>query len=201
MHPRVRQRQSGFTYIGLLAAIVVMGMLLTMASHVWSFSEQRDKEVQLLYVGGQYRMAIASYFAFGHRYPPALQDLLADNRFPVPKRHLRQLYRDPMTNDADWVLIADPTGVGIMGVASKSKLTPIKRKGFAAIEFGFEDSDCYCDWKFVYVPRRGAYPYQGDPFGGLPPLGPAGGSAPPAPGATPSPAPGVPLPTPQGGGR
>jgi len=149
------KRQSGFTYLGLLALIAIMGLVLTMATRVWSFSEQRDKEQQLLYVGDQFRNAIAAYFAFGSQYPLTLQQLLQDDRTPVARRYLRQIYRDPMTNDTDWNLIKDPTGVGIMGVASKSKLVPIKRKHFADTEIGFVDKDCYCEWQFVYSPSLG----------------------------------------------
>ena len=62
-------RQGGFTYIGLLALIVFIGLMLTMASHVWSTTAQRERETQLLFIGHAYRMAIASYFASAHRYP------------------------------------------------------------------------------------------------------------------------------------
>lgn len=143
--------QSGFTYLGLLAAVVILGLILTVVSRVWSVSEQRDKEAQLLYVGDQYRRAIAGYYAFGHHYPLTVDDLLIDKRYPVPRHYLRQLYRDPLTGLADWTLIPDPTGVGIMGVASRSQAVPIKRKGFGQFEVSFADQDCYCNWKFVYM--------------------------------------------------
>jgi type II secretory pathway pseudopilin PulG len=154
MERRLR-RQSGFTYLGLLALIAIMGLILMTATRVWSFSEQRDKERQLLYVGDQFRNAIGAYFAFGSQYPLTLQQLLQDDRSPVPRRYLRQIYRDPITGDTDWNLIKDPSGVGIMGVASKSKLVPIKRRRFADIEFGFANKDCYCDWQFIYSPSFG----------------------------------------------
>ena len=207
MHPGSLDRQSGFTYLGLLAAVVILGLLLTMASRVWSFSEQRDKEVELLYIGDQFRIAIARYYAFGHRYPIALEDLLTDNRFPVPRRHLRQLYRDPFTGDTDWTLVMDPTNIGITGVASKSKLVPIKRKAFSDVEVGFVDRDCYCDWKFLYIPAvrgnrggsgpgpiPGPGPSPGIPTPGIDPgPGPGPGIGPGAiPG--PRPAPGIPIP-------
>jgi type II secretory pathway pseudopilin PulG len=184
--------QSGFTYLGLMAAVVILGILLTMATRVWSFSQQRDKEDELIWVGDQYRMAISRYYAFGHQFPLTLQDLLVDKRTPVPRHYLRKLYRDPMTGQADWTLVMDPTNVGIMGVASQSKLKPIKRKGFTSIEFNFEDQDCYCDWKFVYVARRAGWMGAPLPGTGAPPTGPA--ITPLPPGATPSPAPGVPVP-------
>jgi type II secretory pathway pseudopilin PulG len=147
--------QSGFTFLGLLAVIMIMGLFLTIAARVWSVSEQRDKEAQLLYVGDQFRNAIGAYFAFGSQYPLTLQQLVLDDRSPVPRRYLRQIYLDPMTGDTDWNLIKDPSGVGIMGVASKSKLVPIKRRHFADIEFGFANKDCYCDWQFLYSPSQG----------------------------------------------
>jgi len=157
-------QQAGFTYLGLMAAIVILGILLTMAGRVWSFSEQRDKEAQLLWVGDQYRLAIGRYFTFAHHYPLTLDNLLLDDTSPVPRRFLRQLYRDPITGEADWTLILDPSSNGIMGIASKSNLAPIKRRRFPDIDVGFADTECYCDWKFIFVPRfyrRDAVPGQG----------------------------------------
>jgi type II secretory pathway pseudopilin PulG len=151
---RAGRRDSGFTYLGLMAAIVILGILLTTAGRVWSFSEQRDKEAQLLWVGHAYRDAIASYYVHGGQFPQSLEQLLQDDRSPVPLRHLRQLYPDPMTGAADWTLISDPMSQRIMGVASSSKATPIKRKGFELVDGVFTDTDCYCLWQFVYWPRR-----------------------------------------------
>ena len=151
--------QAGFTYMGLLAAVVIMGLMLTMAGHVWSQSEQREKEIELLFIGDAYRTAIARYYAFGHQYPLTLQDLLEDKRYPVARRYLRQLYRDPFTGNSDWHLIMDPTNVGIMGVASQSQLVPIKRAGFSDIEVGFAATDCYCAWQFIYSPPASTHRY------------------------------------------
>jgi type II secretory pathway pseudopilin PulG len=149
--------QAGFTFIGLLVAVVLMGLMLTVASRVWSVTEQRERETQLLFAGDAIRMAIAGYYASGHQYPLSLQLLLMDDRSPVPKRYLRRLYIDPLTGSADWTLIHASDGVGIMGVVSSSKLAPIKRKNFSVLDASFEDSDCYCAWQFVYVPRRYIY--------------------------------------------
>ena len=150
--PALRSFQGGFTYIGLLVTVVIIGIMLTMVSKVWSVAEQRERETQLLFAGDQIRAAIGSYFASGRQYPLSLEDLLDDKRSPIPRRHLRRLYFDPMTGAADWTLVPAPTG-GIMGVASKSKLTPIKRTGFTTEDASFEANDCYCTWQFVYQPR------------------------------------------------
>lgn len=146
------QRNGGFTYIGILVAVVILGLLLTAASRVWALHEQREREIQLLFVGDAYRMAIARYFAYGHQYPAALQSLLSDERSPVTRRYLRQLYADPVTGKSDWKLISAPDGVGIMGVASRSQLRPIKRRNFAFADATFTDSECYCSWQFIFLP-------------------------------------------------
>jgi type II secretory pathway pseudopilin PulG len=147
-------KQRGFTFIGLLVVVVIMGLMLTVVARVWSTTERRERETQLLFVGHEFRMAIASYYASGHRYPSSLEDLLKDERFPVPKRHLRRLYVDPITGQADWTLVPTPDGQGIMGVASSSGATPLKRAGFDLIDESFKDADCYCAWQFVYYPKR-----------------------------------------------
>jgi type II secretory pathway pseudopilin PulG len=147
-------RQRGFTYIGLLVAVVLMGLMLTLVARVWSTTEQREREIQLLYIGHAYRIAISSYFSLGHQYPTTLQDLLTDERFPVPKHHLRRLYADPMTGHADWSLILTPSGQGVMGVASSSQAKPIKLDGFELIDQAFKGADCYCSWQFIYYANR-----------------------------------------------
>jgi type II secretory pathway pseudopilin PulG len=156
--PRTRGRrrgqpwQAGFTYLGLLFAIAILGVTLATVGVVWSTQIRRDKEAELLFVGNQYRTAIGRYAA-GGGYPQALADLLEDKRTPVPRRYLRRLYPDPMTGQADWQLITAPNG-GIIGVASNSQNKPIKVAGFAPADAAFEKAECYCDWKFVYAPRN-----------------------------------------------
>lgn len=148
-----RDGQRGFTYIGLLFAIAVLGITLAMIGVVWSTQIRRDREAELLFVGDQYRAAIGRYLMNGATYPQALADLVEDKRTPVPRRYLRRLYPDPMTGHADWQLIMDPGG-GIAGVASNSQQKPIKIAGFAPSDADFENSECYCDWKFVFVTRN-----------------------------------------------
>ena len=185
-------KQQGFTYLGLLFAVVIIGLMLTVVARVWRTTVQREREAQLLWVGHAYRMAISSYFALGHKYPATLQDLITDERFPVPKHHLRRLYPDPLTGRADWTLVLTPSQSGIQGVASTSQQTPIKRDGFEFIDAAFKDSECYCLWKFVYVPYRWAGGATVPGIPGAPPPGPGPGTQ--LPGG-PTAAPGVPLPS------
>ncbi|HLQ12088.1 MAG TPA: type II secretion system protein [Steroidobacteraceae bacterium] len=147
-----RAPQRGFTYLGLLFAIAILGITLATIGIVWSAQIQRDREAELLYIGNQYRAAIGRYVGSGGQYPQELADLVADKRFPVARRYLRRLYPDPMTNSADWGLILAPAG-GIIGVVSRSQGKPIKVAGFLAVNSAFEKTECYCDWKFIYAPR------------------------------------------------
>jgi type II secretory pathway pseudopilin PulG len=185
-------KQQGFTYLGLLFAVVIIGLMLTVVARVWRTTVQREREAQLLWVGHAYRMAISSYFALGHKYPATLQDLVTDERFPAPKHHLRRLYPDPLTGRADWTLVLTPSQSGIQGVASSSQEAPIKRDGFEIIDAAFKDSECYCLWKFVYVPYRWAGRGTVPGIPGAPPPGPPGPGT-QLPGG-PTAAPGVPLP-------
>lgn len=116
------QKQGGFTYLGLLLAIALIGIGLASASEVWSTIARRQRMEQLEWVGRQYVQAIGSYYerAPGRVkvYPRTLQDLLADQRFVFVQRHLRQAYVNPFTGEADWGYIRAPDG-GIRGVRGR----------------------------------------------------------------------------------
>jgi type II secretory pathway pseudopilin PulG len=154
--PAQHTRQAGFTYIGLMFAIAVIGITLATVGVVWSTQIRRDKEAELLFVGDQYRTAIGRYRASGNQFPLTLNDLLEDKRYPQARRYLRRLYPDPMTGSADWQLITAADG-GIMGVASASQLKPIKVAGFPALDAAFASVDCYCGWRFIYTARYGGW--------------------------------------------
>jgi len=147
---------AGFTYAGILFAIVILGLLLGMAGTVWSAADRREREVRLLWTGDQYRRAIRSYYLQGpaglHQFPRSLDDLLEDQRGPVSQRHLRRVYPDPMTGNADWELerLGDGT---IVGVRSSSPDRPMKQTGFGPDDAAFESASCYCDWVFRVTPQ------------------------------------------------
>jgi type II secretory pathway pseudopilin PulG len=143
--------QRGFTYIAILLAVAFLGIGLAAIGSVWATTAQREREAQLLFIGDAYRHAIASYYRAGQRYPQELSELIEDTRSGVVRRHLRRIYADPMTGQADWELIRNPDG-GIAGVVSTSIAVPIKRANFANEDSSFVDSQCYCDWRFQYTP-------------------------------------------------
>lgn len=149
-----RRRTGGFTYVGLLITVAVMGLGLAAYGELYSHAAQREKEAELIFIGGQFRDAIASYYNKSpgtKAYPKKIDDLLEDNRFPMPQHHLRRLYRDPMTETADWALVEAPGG-GFMGVYSRSEETPIKTGNFAVAEEAFEGAEHYTKWVFAYSP-------------------------------------------------
>jgi type II secretory pathway pseudopilin PulG len=152
---QLRRRSRGFTYLGILFAVVILGFALATAGTLWTVSARRDREALLLWTGSQYQRAIASYYLKGpgglHQYPQSLEALLEDSRGPVLLRHLRRRYPDPMAGGADWSLnrLADGS---IIGVSSTSDARPIKQAGFRPEHSAFEGAACYCGWAFVYLP-------------------------------------------------
>ena len=144
--------QRGFTYVGFLIFVALSGAGLAAYGEFASHTAQREKEAELLFRGEQIRDAIASYYRKEQRYPKALAELLEDKRFPMPVRHLRRLYRDPMSGEADWGLVEAPGGAGVMGVYSRSEAAPIKSANFSSRNQEFGKARAYADWKFVHSP-------------------------------------------------
>jgi type II secretory pathway pseudopilin PulG len=153
--------QAGFTYLVAMFAVAVAGLLLAVASEVWSQSRQREKEKELLFVGGQFREAIALYYqrtpGAVKRYPEKLEDLLEDWRYLSMQRYLRKIYADPVTGKSRWGIVAAPGG-GVMGVHSLSDQHPVKSANFDIKDQSFAGSRRYSDWKFIYEPPASGVP-------------------------------------------
>ncbi len=144
-------KQKGFSYLGILIFVAVMGAGLAAFGKIASHASQREKEAELLFRGNQFHQAIASYYKKESRYPKALEELLEDKRYPMPVRHLRKLYSDPLTGGDQWGLVEAPGG-GVMGVHSLSDAQPIKTGNFSNKNQDFEKAEKYSDWKFVHSP-------------------------------------------------
>ena len=147
--------QRGFTYLGLLIIVMIMGAGLAAAGELFSHAAQREKERELLFVGHEFRDAIGSYYRRSPgapAYPKTLGELVDDKRFPMPQHHLRRIYADPMTGRPDWVPVEAPGGAGIMGVHSSSDAAPIKTGNFDLADAAFEKAKHYADWQFLYSP-------------------------------------------------
>lgn len=154
---RGRARAGGFTYIGLLAVIAIMGIGLAATGEVWHTLQRRDKERELLFIGNQFRQAIGEYYEHTpgqqRRYPLELAELLKDPRYPSTQRYLRRIYTDPITGSENWGVIRGPDGE-IYGVYSQSKEEPIRKGNFSLADRNFAGKTKYADWVFMHVPGQ-----------------------------------------------
>lgn len=144
--------QAGFGYLLVLLMVMLMGIGLGVAGTLWKTESQRIKENELLYIGEQYRKAIQSYAALPQspkQYPKKLEDLLLDTRPTEITRHLRKLYRDPLTGNTEWGLVVDADTQRIKGVYSLAPGKPIKERGFSPRQQDFENAENYQAWRFV----------------------------------------------------
>ena len=149
--------QRGFTYMTVLFMVAIMAGGLALVGEVWSTSNAREREAELLHVGNEYRKAIERYYLTGpqRQYPKSLADLLKDPRQPGTVRHLRKLYPDPITGKEEWGLVKSADG-GLAGVHSLSEAAPLKSAGFAVRDAAFEGKSKYSEWQFVFAPAQGA---------------------------------------------
>ncbi|KVN83151.1 hypothetical protein WJ67_04620 [Burkholderia ubonensis] len=150
-------RECGLAFLGVLIMIALIGIGTMETARIWSTTLRHERETQLLFVGDQFRAAIGRYYvsAPGSRYPASLDDLLDDKRAATTLRHLRRIYRDPLTGTTDWGIVKSPDG-GIMGVYSKAPGAPLKQAGFAPQDAEFAGGKRYENWRFVYVPAKAA---------------------------------------------
>jgi len=151
--------EKGFTYPAVLLLIIITSVSLMVVQKQWSTIVKRDREKELFFRAEQIIFAIKSYYqnspGGSKQYPRSLKVLLKDNRFPGLKRHLRRLFKDPMTEDGDWGIVYDGKG-SIKGVFSRSQDEPIKKGGFLKKYKLFENKKKYSEWKFVYDPKKEA---------------------------------------------
>lgn len=148
-------RSGGFTYIGVLAFVAITGLLSAKAMVVISTSQRSDDEKELIFVGQQFQTAIASYYNAAPSglpsYPSKLEDLVLDPRFAEARRHLRRVYRDPVTRRQEWGLVMDGSG-GIRGVHSLSEQAAVKKGGFPVDLEHFSEVSYHHEWIFEFYP-------------------------------------------------
>ncbi len=170
-HPRKPSAQRGFTMVMLLAMIVVMGIMLTMARPTLKSEVQRENESELIFRGEAIARALKIYNAKFGKYPQDLDELLK-----VRPLILRQKYKDPMTANGEWDYITqvqpgasgETKGLPIIGVKSRCDLD-----GFHL----YKNKSLISDWRFVA--DENVLGAGGDPTkGGLPaPGGTRGGTS------------------------
>lgn len=156
-----KRSQQGFSYLGVLFLIALMGATLALTGVSWHAAQKREKERELLFVGNQFRQAIAAYYERSpgsvKQYPKALNELLKDPRQLATARYLRRIYRDPVSGKTEWGLVKTRDD-RIMGVYSLSEDEPVKKGNFREADKDFEGKARYADWRFVHVPPQPVTP-------------------------------------------
>jgi type II secretory pathway pseudopilin PulG len=153
--PSNPKRAQGVVMLTVLVFILVTTLAASSLVVLCSTQTQREKEEELLFVGDQFRRAIASYYSTIPRggaraLPPSLEALIDDQRFPQSMHHLRRIYSDPMTGKANWQLVRQ--NGGIVGVRSQSERQTIKKTGFDRMYQNLENAELYSDWVFSIQP-------------------------------------------------
>lgn len=148
-----KRPDAGFTYLGLLILLAILGIVSAAASQIGVVMHRRVSEETLLEVGREFSRALESYRratpAGQPDEPPALQDLLKDPRFPGAVRHLRKLYHDPITGQQEWGILRSEESKHIVGVFSLSEAQPIKIANFDLRLQGFAGKSSYQQWVFT----------------------------------------------------
>lgn len=151
----------GHAFLFTLLLVALLSVSLLGASEVDSTLARRERERALLQVGHEFRQALARYqvgragVAAG-QYPVKLDDLVLDPRHPTTVRHLRRIYPDPITGEAEWGLVRQ--NGRIVGLHSLSTLKPIQQDGFDPDDGAFRRAERYRDWVFTYPPAGGRAP-------------------------------------------
>jgi type II secretory pathway pseudopilin PulG len=175
---RPMQGRAGFTYMGMLVIIMIIGITSAVVGESWKIAAKREKEKELLWRGNQFRLAISRYYndpKHLHQYPTEWSDLTGESGSFSTIRYLRKKYKDPMTGQFDWALDPPPPPPGgsitvggggsveigehFGGVHSVSDAEPLKKSNFDLEDVKFTNVSGagrkarYSDWQFDYDPN------------------------------------------------
>ena len=151
--PSHRPLQGGFTYLGLIILVSVIGMVGAATLKIGALMQRAQAEEELLDIGAAFSAALQSYAQVTPKgqplQPPSLQELLKDPRTPALRRHLRKIFVDPVTASTEWGIVYQADKVGVVAVYSRSHARPLKIGNFDARFVGFDARQQLSDWKFV----------------------------------------------------
>ena len=144
----------GYALMAALLALVVVSMAAAVAIGRARTDALRDKEAQLLWVGGQFRAALRSYHDVNpaggaQQYPRTLEDLVDDRRGASVRRHLRRVYADPFTGRDDWVLEMDAER--IVGLHSSDGGLVLRRANLGPGNDAYAAAATHAQWRFLAV--------------------------------------------------
>jgi len=97
----IEHGEQGFMLVGLIVAIFLILVALSVAAPKMAQALRREREVEAVHRGDQYVRAIRLYYRKFQHYPGSIEQLEKTNNI----RFLRQQYVDPLTGKADWRLI------------------------------------------------------------------------------------------------
>jgi len=147
--------QRGATYLLLLFMLAVMAAGMAALGTRWAVAAQREREAELLFRGAQFSRALAGWrdaTPVGQPVTPLLlEDLLVDERHVPPRHHLRRLFTDPFTGQADWELQRGADG-RIVALASRARLPALRRLHKPLRPGADEARPAVGDWLFEAEP-------------------------------------------------
>lgn len=147
-----------------LAAVALMGIALSVVGPMWADQAKREREKELLRVGRLYAQAIADYYVStpgtAKQFPARLEELLQDDRFWGTRRHLRQLYPDPLQPQRPWGLLRSADG-RITGVFSQDVTQPFLQSPVTVGVVQLGVAEHYQEWQFT--PMASALEVKGQP--------------------------------------
>jgi type II secretory pathway pseudopilin PulG len=94
--------EQGYMLLGLIVAIALILLALSVAASDVAFKLRREREVESARRADQYVRAIRKFYLKNQHYPGSMEQL--DNTNMV--RYLRKHYVDPLTGKSNWRLIA-----------------------------------------------------------------------------------------------
>ncbi|MBP1643453.1 MAG: hypothetical protein H6Q03_2122 [Acidobacteria bacterium] len=109
--------ERGYNLVALSMIIAVTVILVAAAAPLWSARIQRDREEELISRGFQFAEALRVFQKRFGRLPNRLEELVK-----VEPRSIRQLWKDPMTEDGAWGVIVELPGRGMIAVDSRTGL-------------------------------------------------------------------------------
>lgn len=95
---READAESGFVLLAVIFLTLLLLITLAIAAPKIAMSIQRDKDMETIHRGEQYKRAIQLYHRQFGRYPTSVDQLVQTNQV----RFLRKRYTDPETGKDDW---------------------------------------------------------------------------------------------------
>lgn len=142
----MRRTEHGYTFVVVLLMVAVTSAAAASVAASWQTRLQRERERALLQTGMAYVAALESYRTASpgnvKQFPAELAELVRDPRFVGVRRHMRQLYTDPVLPGKAVEPIRDAKG-RVVGVRSTSLARPL-------IAFAeFPSAQSHADWRFL----------------------------------------------------